>query len=207
MNEMDTFLKANERLIWLSIIRQFETQYNAERIASNHNMDLDDLLQIGRIGLWECKKNFDENKGTFSTYAVKYIRLSFMRELKRKGHLIRIPAHHDIKDYDFVFIPGDKPANDEGENIFTIISSGYDLENEVIEQMDLEQRIKKLKEVVTTLSPKDREIVIMRSRGKTLQEIGNKHGVTRKAISHKYLTLIKRMKAKIEYDYQREEVS
>ena len=60
MDARETYIQGNLRLV-LSVIRRF----------SNHNENLDDLFQIGCIGLMKSVDNFDPTIGVkFSTYAV-----------------------------------------------------------------------------------------------------------------------------------------
>ena len=60
MEDRETYIQGNLRLV-LSVIRRF----------SNHNENLDDLFQIGCIGLMKSVDNFDPTIGVkFSTYAV-----------------------------------------------------------------------------------------------------------------------------------------
>lgn len=46
--------------------------------------DYDDFYQIGLIALWNARQNFDENKGTFSTYAYSFIRGRILTHLKKE---------------------------------------------------------------------------------------------------------------------------
>lgn len=56
----ETYIEGNLRLV-LSVIRRF----------NNHNENVDDLFQIGCIGLMKAIDNFDVTVGVkFSTYAV-----------------------------------------------------------------------------------------------------------------------------------------
>ena len=60
MNARETYIQGNLRLV-LSVIRRF----------SNHNENLDDLFQIGCIGLMKSVDNFDPTIGVkFSTHTV-----------------------------------------------------------------------------------------------------------------------------------------
>ena len=60
MKARETYIQGNLRLV-LSVIRRF----------SNHSENLDDLFQIGCIGLMKSVDNFDPTIGVkFSTYAV-----------------------------------------------------------------------------------------------------------------------------------------
>lgn len=58
----EQYIKGNLRLV-LSVIKRF----------NNHNENVDDLFQIGCIGLMKAIDNFDVNVGVkFSTYAVPH---------------------------------------------------------------------------------------------------------------------------------------
>ena len=63
MAARETYIKGNLRLV-LSVIKRF----------SNHNENVDDLFQIGCIGLIKSIDNFNPDMGVkFSTYAVPMI--------------------------------------------------------------------------------------------------------------------------------------
>ena len=65
----EKLIRENTGLIW-SIVKKF----------SNRGYELDDLFQIGAIGLLKCIDKFNNNYGVkFSTYAVPMI----MGEIKR----------------------------------------------------------------------------------------------------------------------------
>lgn len=76
----DTYIQGNLRLV-LSIIKRF----------NNHNENVDDLFQIGCIGLMKAIDNFDVNVGVkFSTYAVPMI-IGEIRRYLRDNSSYRIP--------------------------------------------------------------------------------------------------------------------
>ena len=75
----ETFIKGNLRLV-LSIIQRF----------SNNNENVDDLFQIGCIGLMKAVDNFDITQGVkFSTYAVPMI-IGEIRRYLRDNNTIRV---------------------------------------------------------------------------------------------------------------------
>ena len=79
-NARETYIQGNLRLV-LSVIRRF----------SNHNENLDDLFQIGCIGLMKSIDNFDPTIGVkFSTYAVPMI-IGEIRRYLRDNSSYRIP--------------------------------------------------------------------------------------------------------------------
>ena len=76
----ETYIKGNLRLV-LSVIKRF----------SNHHENIDDLFQIGCIGLMKAIDNFDVNVGVkFSTYAVPMI-VGEIRRYLRDNSSYRIP--------------------------------------------------------------------------------------------------------------------
>jgi RNA polymerase sporulation-specific sigma factor len=79
MDARETYIQGNLRLV-LSVIRRF----------SNHNENLDDLFQIGCIGLMKSVDNFDPTIGVkFSTYAVPMI-IGEVRRYLRDNNSIRV---------------------------------------------------------------------------------------------------------------------
>ena len=76
----EQYIKGNLRLV-LSVIKRF----------NNHNENVDDLFQIGCIGLMKAIDNFDVNVGVkFSTYAVPMI-IGEIRRYLRDNSSYRIP--------------------------------------------------------------------------------------------------------------------
>ena len=76
----ETYIKGNLRLV-LSVLKRF----------SNHSENMDDLFQIGCIGLMKSVDNFDPSMEVkFSTYAVPMIVGEIRRYLRDTGSSIRI---------------------------------------------------------------------------------------------------------------------
>ena len=92
MEARETYIQGNLRLV-LSVIRRF----------SNHNENLDDLFQIGCIGLMKSVDNFDPTIGVkFSTYAVPMIIGEIRRYLRdynpiRVSRSLRDTAYHAMQ--------------------------------------------------------------------------------------------------------------
>ena len=75
----ETYIKGNLRLV-LSVIKRF----------NNHNENVDDLFQIGCIGLIKAIDNFDITQNVrFSTYAVPMI-LGEVKRYLRDNNSIRV---------------------------------------------------------------------------------------------------------------------
>lgn len=45
----------------------------------------EDFIQVGRIALWKARQNFNESKGTFSSFAFSYVRGEMLTHLRRES--------------------------------------------------------------------------------------------------------------------------
>ncbi|WP_312458317.1 sigma-70 family RNA polymerase sigma factor [Proteiniclasticum sp.] len=80
----------NEGLVRTCAIK-YEKYYSSD-------LDLEDLIQVGYLGLIKAAERFDHSmENSFSTYAVYWIRQSISREIMDTGALIRVPVHkHEL---------------------------------------------------------------------------------------------------------------
>ena len=64
------------------------------RKYANHQLQLEDLIQEGNLGLIKAVDRFDPGRGyKFSTYAYWWIRDGITRAIGNKGNAIRLPVH------------------------------------------------------------------------------------------------------------------
>lgn len=83
----EKFVCSNLRLV-VGVARKFQP-----RIAGNGGMGLEDLLQIGCLGLSRAVDKFDAEAGyKFSTYAYHWIRQAIQYGIKTNLNTIRIPS-------------------------------------------------------------------------------------------------------------------
>jgi len=76
---------ANTRLVW-SIARQY-----AERATQ---VDIDDLVQVGQLGLIKGVEKYDASRGfKLSTYVHWWIRQGIQRVMADESRTVRLPAH------------------------------------------------------------------------------------------------------------------
>lgn len=132
---------------------QYETMLIkiANRFKNNtHGIDIDDIKQIGSLGMIRAFETYKEEKGmSFDTYMYSCISWSVKREfhnLKRIHSQYAITSlYHEI---------------DEGTNMYDIIpNSSVNVESEVLEYMTLQEYIQEFKSI---LSPTKANIFIDR---------------------------------------------
>lgn len=64
------------------------------RKYANHQLQLEDLIQEGNLGLIKAVDRFDPSRGyKFSTYAYWWIRDGITRAISNKANTIRLPVH------------------------------------------------------------------------------------------------------------------
>lgn len=83
---LETFIKANEKLVLKEVNKFIKYQTTS--------MDLDDMYQLGAIGLLKAAEKFDLNMDNeFSTYATYWIRQSIIRGINNNSLLVRVPSY------------------------------------------------------------------------------------------------------------------
>ncbi len=58
-----------------------------------HDLDIDDLVQVGRMGLMHAVHKFDRDKGGFEAYLVEWLRQHCVRSIQNYGYAVRVPVH------------------------------------------------------------------------------------------------------------------
>ena len=57
------------------------------------NLDFEDLLQAGKLGLLHAAEKFDPSKAKFSTYSTNWVRQYCLRTIENNARNIRLPNH------------------------------------------------------------------------------------------------------------------
>ena len=192
----ETYIKGNLRLV-LSVLKRF----------SNHGENLDDLFQIGCIGLIKSIDNFDPTIGVkFSTYAVpmiigeirRYLRDTAYKAIHTKEILSKsenkeptldeIAAESGISKEDIVFALDaiqsplslyDPVYTDGGDTLYVMdqISDKKNREENWIEELSLNDALNRLNE---------RENYILKLRffeGKTQMEVADEIHISQAQVS------------------------
>lgn len=160
----------------------------------NTDMETQDLISIGTIGLIKAILSYDGSKNSkLATYAAKCIENELLMMLRAKKKLSREVSLYEP-------IGTDKEGNEI--NLLDILKQE---QPDIIEEMDNRENIGQLKEIINTcLNQREKEIILLRYgliTGKeiTQREIGEYFGISRSYISR----IEKRALLKLRAEYER----
>ena len=173
----EQYIEGNLRLV-LSVIKRF----------SQSNENVDDLFQIGCIGLIKAIDNFDSTLNVkFSTYAVPMIQGEIRRFLRdnnaiRVSRSLKDTAYKAVYAMDAIQNPLSlyDPVYSEGGDALYVMDQISDKKNKEetwVEHLSLNDAIKKLND-------REREIISLRFfSGKTQMEVAEMIGISQAQVS------------------------
>ncbi len=145
---------------------------------SNTDNDMEDLISIGSIGLIKAIDSFDiEKEIRLATYASRCIDnelLMLMRSSKKQSREV------------YLYDPIGTDKEGSTIDLLDILESD---EEDVVEQLDLTEKVKRLYELLDSqLTKREREIIYLRyglNKGEeiTQKEIGERLGISRSYVS------------------------
>ena len=124
-------------------------------------LELEDLIQVANLGLFEAVERFDPNRGVkFISFAVWYVRAELQKALNDLSRVVRIPSHKTMTEgKDFSTLSTSKKVGDDedSETYADRYLSG--------EQAKAKHEVTDLKELLSvalnSLKPKQRDAVKM----------------------------------------------
>lgn len=91
MNSYELF-ENNKKLVFY-VIKKLRHNYQKDHAI----VELDDMVQVGYIGLWKAAQRFDESKDfKFATYAVPTIMGEILKEIRDKSGLFKVPRESKL---------------------------------------------------------------------------------------------------------------
>lgn len=169
MDDFEKVAKENKGLIWKVLNRSG---------ALKMFTDEKEAFQVGLIGLWMAWKNYDKNKGAFSTYAWLCIyreihdSIGFDLGLTRSQHRTFKNQNHELAAPCFVSLKFIQEARTE--NFF----EQYEIRN------FLDKKLKR----------EEVHILIMRHKGLTFSEIGKNQGYSLARANQVYTRIMNKLK-------------
>lgn len=189
----EELFEEKEHLVLAAIKQGFGSYLTASQVAENNNMELDDLVQIGKVKLWElCLKHNPQKIGGFNTYAMMTIRWKIINEVHEKGKLIKVwrecsPEERNKMQFHSI----DLYCDGDYENGFFAVDP-VNVEEVVMNAVQCQ-------ELLSKLNSEERLILVKKSHGFTDEEIGEELGKERFTINRKKRNAYK----KINPDYKR----
>lgn len=171
-NEANELYMKHENLVRETLQWQLP---NHQSFAKLHGLDKEDLLQLGRIGLFKATKVYDSSKGaSFKTYAKKKILFTIITEAKKYSLNNIHDRTYDLVDKTSMECP---VATTDGDvvDLHDIVES----KNDTFDEVELEMMLSKVSDA---LSEDVAEAVKMRYQGYTFEEIGDSLGLTKQRV-------------------------
>lgn len=160
----------------------------------NTDMDSQDLISIGTIGLIKAILSFDPDKNSkLATYAAKCIDNELLMMLRNRKKLSR-----EVSIYEPL-------GTDKEGNEISLLDILKQEQPDIIEEMDTRENISQLREIIDLcLNEREKEIILLRYgliTGKeiTQREIGEHYGISRSYISR----IEKKALLKLRAEYER----
>lgn len=156
-------IEENQQLVWYVLHRYFSSLIEDE-----------DIYQCGLIGLWKAAKGYNEQRGKFSTFAIRCIYTSIVEELRKRGAQKKQGLEVSLEDA-YPLLPGNDASSHQ--------ETGY----EVIEMVVALENLKRC------FSETDWEIFYLHAIGYTHKSLSVKYKISTASICK----IIKRMRTRL----------
>ena len=167
---LEKLTKANLRFV-VSVAKQYQ----------NKGLSLPDLINEGNLGLIKAAEKFDETRGfKFISYAVWWIRQSILQAIAEQSRIVRLPLNQ-VGSVNSM----DAPFSDSEENSLLDILPNTDSPDTDFELV-MESLRNEINRALLTLNERERHIIEaffgINQPEMTLEEIGEKFGLTRERV-------------------------
>ncbi|PEL21383.1 sigma-70 family RNA polymerase sigma factor [Bacillus toyonensis] len=175
----EELFKEKQHLVFAAIKQRFGSMARARQIAEMNNMELDDLMQVGRMHLWVCCVKYDaERIHTFNAYVMKGMKWAMSDELHMKGTPFKVSrkvSHEERNQIHFHSI--DLHREEETANEFYAVSP-INVEEEALLSVAFE-------EVTSVLEEREKAIILHIGEGYTTREIARKFEMGKSTVNKK----------------------
>ena len=174
---LEKLTRANLRFV-VSVAKQYQ----------NQGLSLPDLINEGNLGLIKAAEKFDETRGfKFISYAVWWIRQSILQALAEQSRIVRLPLNQvgSLNKISKAFSKFEqenerRPSPEELADELDIPSPMAD------RSLVNESLAREIDRALSTLTEREKEIIQMffgiGQQEMTLEEIGDKFGLTRERV-------------------------
>lgn len=175
----EELFEEKQHLVIAAIKQRFGSITRATQIAERNNMELDDLMQVGRMHLWVCCVKYDvERVDTFNAYVMKGMKWAMSDELHMKGTPFKVSRKVSHEERNQINIHSiDLHQGDESVNEFYAVSP-INVEEEALLSVEFE-------EVTSVLEEKEKSIILHVGEGYTTEEIARKFEMGKSTVNKK----------------------
>ena len=205
-------IQAGDRDAWRELVQHNIRLaiWGARRFARSQ-LEFEDLVQHSLLGVMRAADRFDPSMETrFSTYTFHWMRQCCQRACEVEGWLVRIPSHyhrnlhayrkrtlqrnlnsdtsHVDPEYEHLLRMTTLDCYEWAKSVvYAEASDDDDPASKVLDEISAEDRARRIEEILSNTSERDREVVYLRFglNGReefTLEDIGNKLGITRERV-------------------------
>ncbi len=159
----------------------------------NTDVETQDLLSIGTIGLIKAILSYDNSKNSkLATYAAKCIENELLMMFRSKKKLSR-----EVSIYEPI-------GTDKEGNEISLLDILKQDQPDIIEKMDMQKKLCNLRDIIDTcLTPREKEIILLRYGLATGKEVTQREIGERFHISRSYISRIEKralLKLRVEYE-------
>ncbi|PEQ57158.1 sigma-70 family RNA polymerase sigma factor [Bacillus cereus] len=175
----EELFEEKQHLVIAAIKQRFGSMARARQIAEMNNMELDDLIQVGRMHLWQhCVKHDAERAETFHAYVMKGMKWAMSDELHMKGMPFKVSRKVSHGERNQIHIHSiDLHREEETVHEFYAVSP-INVEEEVMSSVEFE-------EVTSVLEEKEKLIILHIGEGYTTREIARKFEMGKSTVNKK----------------------
>jgi RNA polymerase sigma factor (sigma-70 family) len=196
---IDELIKKYEYLVDITLAR---TYGNIEKFAKSRQIEVDDLRQFGRLGIFKALTTYQKEKYghlSFRSFIIRNIKWKVNRELYYVSKSHARYKSRDISEDNIVPVISmsyTPHSNKNDRTYYDIISQDYidsfgsrfpDPQATLVDNLMVKRMLSKLED-------KDRVVVEYRLQGLTYEEIGKKVGMTKQGVGMKMKKLYEKYK-------------
>jgi RNA polymerase sigma factor (sigma-70 family) len=197
MDNTEQLIEEYSYLIPATMSKMFN---NVDNLAHSKGLEKSDLYSFGLIGLWEAIKTYDESKNaSLRNHCIRCIRWSIGRSLARQGkHDTLYKATNfnkkDVNTKVNIISMSQKP-HDNAETDFydsVAVDNIVNFDTDVVESRILAKE--SYKSILGLLSDREKEMIVMKANGMSYTQIGEKYGIKKQAVGHRFIRLQDKIK-------------